>query len=137
MGTKSQNDTMARVKIHLEYVLNVTSKDILWDSISTPAGLEGWFADKVDSRDKLVTFRWGKDEERQANIVGIRSYSYIRFRWLDNPFSREFFELRMGVNELTNDYTLEIKDYADEDDVDDIEDIWNSQIETLRRIRGF
>ena len=40
---------MERKKIHLEYLLNATSKSILWAAISTPTGLEGWFADRVQS----------------------------------------------------------------------------------------
>ena len=47
---------MERKKIHLEYLLNATSKSILWAAISTPTGLEGWFADRVQSDDKTVTF---------------------------------------------------------------------------------
>ena len=35
---------MERQKIHREYLLNATSKSILWSAISTPTGLEGWFA---------------------------------------------------------------------------------------------
>lgn len=130
---------MARKKIHLEYILDSTSKDIVWDAISTPSGLEGWFADHVESDDKMVTFFWGENDEesRQAEIAGIRTYSYIKFKWLDNPNKREYFELRMNVNELTNDFVLEIKDFSDADEVDDHEEIWDSQIETLRRIRGF
>ncbi len=128
---------MARIKLHLEYVLNVTSKDILWDAISTPVGLEDWFADKVESKDKLVTFKWGKSEERQASISAIRAYNNIRFKWLDNPNTREYFELKMSISELTNDYILEVKDFADADEIEDSEDVWNSQIETLRRIKGF
>ena len=31
---------MERKKIHLEYLLNATSKSILWTAISTPTGLE-------------------------------------------------------------------------------------------------
>mgnify|MGYP000093837339 FL=1 len=40
---------MKKEKIHLEYLLNATSKNILWGAISTPTGLEDWFADKVVS----------------------------------------------------------------------------------------
>ena len=43
---------MKKEKIHLEYLLNATSKNILWSAISTPTGLEDWFADKVVSDDK-------------------------------------------------------------------------------------
>ena len=56
---------MEREKIHLEYLLNATSKSILWTAISTPTGLEGWFADKVQSDDKIV-FSFG---ERQRNAM--------------------------------------------------------------------
>ena len=57
---------MERKKIHLEYLLNATSKSILWAAISTPTGLEGWFADRVQSDDKTVTFFWGKTEKLYA-----------------------------------------------------------------------
>ena len=60
---------MERKKIHLEYLLNATSKSILWAAISTPTGLEGWFADRVQSDDKTVTFFWGKTEKRDAEIL--------------------------------------------------------------------
>ena len=75
---------MERKKIHLEYLLNATSKSILWAAISTPTGLEGWFADRVQSDDKTVTFFWGKTEKRDAEIIAVRAYSFIRFRWLDD-----------------------------------------------------
>ena len=128
---------MERKKIHLEYLLNATSKNILWGAISTPTGLEGWFADKVLSDDKTVVFCWGKTEKRAAEIVGIRAFSYIRFHWLDNEHERECFELRMTYSELTNDFVLEITDFADEDEVDDARELWDSQVETLRRTCGF
>ncbi|MEG2613399.1 MAG: START-like domain-containing protein, partial [Alistipes sp.] len=59
---------MKREKIHLEYPLSATSKNILWAAISTPTGLEDWFADKVVSDEKNVVFHWGKTEEREAEI---------------------------------------------------------------------
>ncbi|MCD8081327.1 MAG: hypothetical protein LUF04_13295 [Bacteroides sp.] len=128
---------MKKEKIHLEYLLNATSKNIIWAAISTPSGLEDWFADKVDSRDKNVTFHWGKTEERQAEIIAIRAYSYICFRWLDEMGERYYFELKMTNNELTNDYVLEITDFAEPDEVEDLKELWDSQIDTLRRTCGF
>ena len=67
---------MKKEKIHLEYLLNATSKNILWGAISTPTGLEDWFADKVISDDKIVEFHWGKTEQRKAEIIAIRSFSF-------------------------------------------------------------
>ena len=71
---------MERKKIQLQYQLKPTSEMILWDAISTPSGLESWFADKVImTNNREVTFRWA-DEEKHAKVVGFRSFSYIRFR---------------------------------------------------------
>ncbi|MBQ8674036.1 MAG: hypothetical protein IJ511_08325 [Bacteroides sp.] len=128
---------MERQKIHLQYLLNATSRNILWSAISTPTGLEGWFADRVQSNDKEVAFFWGKNESREAEIVGMRAYSYIRFHWLDDENPREYFELKMTNSELTNDFVLEITDHADADEVDDLRGLWDSQVETLRRTCGF
>ncbi len=128
---------MKKEKIHLEYLLNATSKNIIWAAISTPSGLEDWFADRVETRDKNVTFHWGKTESRQAEIIAMRAYSYIRFRWADEAGERYYFELKMTNNELTNDYVLEITDYAEPDEVEDQKELWDSQVDTLRRACGF
>ena len=128
---------MGRKKIHLEYLLNATSKTILWTAISTPSGLESWFADKVVSDNKHMTFCWGKTEKREAEIMGVRAFAFIRFHWLDDDTAHEYFELRMTNSELTNDFVLEVTDFANEEDVDDACGLWDSQIETLRRTCGF
>jgi len=128
---------MNREKIHLEYLLNATSRNIIWSSISTPTGLEDWFADNVVSNDKVVSFYWGKTAKREAEIIAIRAYSFIRFRWLDDENEREYFELKMTNNELTGDYVLEITDFAESDEISDQKELWDSQIDTLRRSCGF
>ena len=121
----------------MQYSLNATSKTLLWNAISTPSGLEGWFADRVQSDDKTVTFYWGKTESRSAIIIAVRAYSFIRFRWTDAENGRDYFEIKMTNSELTNDFTLEITDFADTDEADDTRELWNSQVETLRRKCGF
>ncbi len=128
---------MERQKIHLEYLLNATSRSILWAAISTPTGLEDWFADRVQSDDKTVTFFWGKTERRDAEIIGVRAFSFIRFHWLDSENPRDYFELKMTNNELTNDFVLEITDFADDGEVSDLQGLWDSQVETMRRTYGF
>ena len=112
-------------------------KNILWSAISTPTGLEDWFADKVISDDKIVEFHWGKTELRKAEITAIRSFSFIRFRWLDDENERDYFEIKMTYNELTSDYVLEITDFAEPDEVDDMKELWESQVAKLRRTCGF
>lgn len=128
---------MKKEKIHLEYPLSATSKNILWAAISTPTGLEDWFADRVLTNDKIVDFQWGKTEQREAEITAIRAYSFIRFRWRDDESERDYFELKMNYNELTTDYVLEITDFADSDEVTDMKELWDSQVAKLRRTCGF
>ena len=135
--TLTNDKTMKREKIHMEYLLNGASKNILWASISTPSGLENWFADRVFSNDKIVEFHWGKVETRIAEITAIRAYSYIRFRWLDDENTRDYFEIKMNHNELTSDFVLEITDFAESDEVDDMEELWDSQVNKLKRTCGF
>ncbi|MDR1004104.1 MAG: hypothetical protein LBL97_03745 [Prevotellaceae bacterium] len=128
---------MDKSMLQREYVLNATSKSILWTAISTPIGLEGWFADRVLANGKMLTFCWGKAERREAEILASRVQSYIRFRWLDSSSEREYFELRMLCSELTNDVVLEVIDFAPSSEVDDLSELWDTQVETLRRTCGF
>ena len=128
---------MERQKVHLEYPLNATSKSILWSAISTPSGLEGWFADWVENKEEEFIFYWGKSENRSAELLSQRPFSYIRFRWLDSEFEQEYVELKMNYSELTNDYVLEIIDFTFAGEEDDLQELWDSQVDTLRRTCGF
>ena len=127
---------MGKVKIKMEYMLKAGSSSIVWSIISTPSGLETWFADKVTSKDKQYTFRWGKTEVREAELINSRSNSFVRFHWLDDEERKSYFELRMLYNELTEDLILEITDWAEPDEIEDIKDLWDSDIEKLRRVSG-
>lgn len=127
---------MKKEKIHIEYLLNAASKNIIWGAISTPSGLENWFADKIKAQDKIFTFTWGKTETRQAELINIRVYSFIRFHWLDDDDPKAYFEIKMNYNELTGEYILEITDFVDADETEDQIGLWNSEIETLRRTCG-
>lgn len=122
-------------KIQIEYTLNPASGSILWGAISTPSGLERWFADYVDRNDKTYLFRWGKTELREAELVNSRTESFIRFHWVDEE-PRTYFELKIHHNELTNDHSIEVTDFADEGEEDDVKNLWDSQIESLRRVCG-
>ncbi|MBR6286865.1 MAG: hypothetical protein IKR18_07770 [Bacteroidaceae bacterium] len=129
---------MAKEKIKIDYMLNSVSGNIVWNSISTPSGMENWFADEVKVNDKIYTFRWGNDEIRQATVTGIRNGSFIRFKWLDEAESnpKAYFELKMSYNELTKDYVLEIVDFAEPDERQEQIELWDMQINTLKRVCG-
>ena len=127
---------MQKEKIRLEYMLKAGSANIVWNIISTPSGLETWFADKVENQDKIFTFRWGKTESRQAEIMNYRTNSFIRFHWLDDENQKSYFEIRIVYNELTEDLMLEITDWAEPSEIDDLKDLWDSDIEKMKRVSG-
>ena len=83
----------------------------------------------------MFSFRWGKTEERTAELINSRTDSFVRFHWTDEE-PRTFFELKIYYIELTNDHTLEITDFAEEGEEDDLTNLWDSQIEELRRVCG-
>ena len=127
---------MGKEKVKMEYMLKAGSGNIIWSIISTPSGLETWFADKVTAKDKKFTFQWGQTEVREAEMINCRSNSFIRFHWLDDEERKSFFELRIVYNELTEDLTLEVTDWAYPDEMDDVRDLWDSEIEKLKRVSG-
>ena len=127
---------MSKERIKMEYMLKAGSGNIIWSIISSPSGLETWFADKVSVDDKIYTFRWGKTETRQAEVIHIRTNNFIRFHWLDDDDRKSFFELKIVYNELTEDLMLEVTDMAEADETEDLKDLWDSDIEKLKRVSG-
>ena len=124
-----------KTKIQIEYALNPASGNILWATISTPSGLQRWFADRVTRDGKIFTFQWGKTELRQAELINSRQDLFVRFRWRDER-DRSYFELKIVYNELTQDHILEVTDFAEPGEEEDVVNLWNSQIETMRRVCG-
>ena len=127
---------MGKEKIHMEYMLKAGSGNIVWSIIGTPSGLETWVADKVTVQDKIFTFHWGKTEQREAEMTHMRTNNFIRFHWLDDEDKKSYFELRLSQNELTDDLMLEVIDWAESDEVEDLQDLWDSQIEKMKRVSG-
>ena len=125
---------MSKEKIFLEYPMK-GSAVMIWRYIGTTAGLSPWFADKVECIDRTYNFYWGKTEKKVAHLISQRNGVYVKFRW-DDESPNTFFEMRISYNELTRENTLEIIDFADKDDIEDQKELWNSQIENLRRQSG-
>ena len=122
-------------KIHLEYPLNGNSRNIVWNFIGTTGGLEAWMADKIVEREDVSVFCWGKDEVREAELLGRREGVYIRYHWLDEG-PKTYFELRINVSELTKAHVLEITEVSRNEDEGDLIQMWESQMEELRRVAG-
>lgn len=144
---KSMNTTttitafnMGKTKINLEYELRSNTANIIWNIISTDAGLAKWIADEVQADGETITFTWGNPdghhEKRSAHILQKTKNDLIRLQWNDEQDPEAFLEIKMSKSDLTNAYHLCIIDFAWEEDVDSLRDIWEQNFEELHRNTG-
>ncbi|MEO7265739.1 MAG: START-like domain-containing protein [Ferruginibacter sp.] len=117
-----------KVLYTLEYPVRC-SPGILYDFLSTPAGLQEWFADQVDERDGVFTFGWNGTED-QADLLDKEADKFIRFHWT-HAAKDEYFEFKIEKSEVTNQTILIIKDFADKKDIKDQSRLWEYQVKDL------
>ena len=108
----------------LEYPVRC-SASILYEFLSTPAGLQEWFADKVDERDDVFSFSWNGPADR-AEVMEKEEDKYIKFHWSHAP-KEEYFEFRIEKSEVTNLTILVIKDFAEKAEIKDQSQHWAYQ----------
>lgn len=120
-------------KLELEYIIN-GSKSALFKRLSTASGLSEWFADNVDVNDNIYTFTWDKSEQSAELLENVNN-SRIKFRWEDDD-EDYYFQFLIRQDELTLTMALIIIDFAEEEEKDDIIDLWNKQVEELKRGLG-
>ncbi|HEV8286591.1 MAG TPA: START-like domain-containing protein [Chitinophagaceae bacterium] len=119
---------MSKQLYTLEYPVRC-SPSILYEFLSTPAGLQEWFADKVDERDNVFYFSWNGSSQR-AEVLESQEEKFIRFHWLDAP-KEEFFEFSIEKSEITNQTILVVKDFAEKKEMKDQSMLWNYQVKDL------
>ncbi|MCF6279372.1 MAG: START-like domain-containing protein [Flavobacteriaceae bacterium] len=122
-----------KIKFEIEFPIQASPK-MLYQYFATPSGLSEWFADNVNSRGEMFTFIWDGAEEI-AKMLTKKRDSKIRFRWEENE-DDTYFEFRIQVDALTNDVSLMITDFADEDEVEDSKMFWENQISELKHTIG-
>lgn len=110
------------------------SPTILYEFLSTPVGLQEWFADKVDQRDETFYFTWNGATDT-AEMVAHADNDFVMYRW-DYYDAEEFFEFRIEQSSITNETILRITDFADKADLKDQEALWNSQVNDLKHRIG-
>ncbi len=110
------------------------SPNILYEFLSTPVGLQEWFADKVDQRDSVYYFTWNGSTDTAQLLEHVEN-EFIRYRW-DHYASDEFFEFSIEQSPVTNETILRITDFADKGDIKDQERLWSSQVHDLKHRIG-
>lgn len=119
---------MSKQLYTLEYPVRC-SPSILYEFLSTPAGLQEWFADKVDERDNVFFFSWNGSSQK-AEVLESQEEKFIRFHWLDAP-KDEYFEFSIEKSEITNQTILVVKDFAEKKEVKDQSMLWDYQVKDL------
>ena len=117
-----------KVLYTLEYPVRC-SPGILYEFLSTPAGLQEWFAEKVDEHDGEFTFGWNGTEDK-ASVIEKEEGKFIRFHW-DHQQKDEYFECLIEKSEVTNQTILVIKDFADKKEIKDQSQLWEYQVKDL------
>jgi len=116
-----------KVKFTLEYPVRC-SPGILYEFLSSPAGLQEWFAEKVDEQDGLYSFSWnGSAEEAE---VESEEGKFIRYHWVNSP-KDEYFEFNIDKSEVTNLTILTIIDFAEKKEIKDQSQLWETQVKDL------
>ncbi|MEN9336509.1 MAG: hypothetical protein RLZZ500_1496 [Bacteroidota bacterium] len=125
-----------KVRYEIEFPIN-SSPQLLYQYISTPSGLQEWFANNVNSRGEFFTFQWD-DTEENARLASKKTGEKVRFKWVDDnkKDTEYFFELRILEDEITKDVSLMVIDFAEEDEVDESKQLWENQISDLKHVIG-
>lgn len=125
-----------KIKYELEFPIH-SSPQLLYQYIVTPSGLSEWFADNVNSRGEFYTFIWD-DSEENAKLASKKSGEKVKFKWLDdnNKETEYFFELKIQVDEITNDVSLIVTDFSEEDELPENKLLWESLVSDLKHVIG-
>lgn len=121
-------------KIELEFPINASPK-VLFYRLSTAGGLSEWFADDVNLEGDIFTFIWDGNEQK-AQLLSKKDGKAARFHWIDDDYEDSYFEFKISQDDLTGDVSLVITDCVDQAEVEDQTELWEKQVEVLKRNLG-
>jgi uncharacterized protein YndB with AHSA1/START domain len=116
-------------KFTLEFKVRC-SPTILFEFLSTPSGLQEWFADKVDVWEDIWSFTWSGGVPEKATVLEEDHDEFIRYRWTTMD-KAEYFEFRIAKTEISNQTILVITDFAEKNDIKDQTQLWEYQVKEL------
>ena len=124
----------AKIKYEMEFPIHA-SPSLLFQYISTPSGMQEWYADNVNSRGEFFTFIWEGSEEK-AKLVSKNKGQSIRFQWLDDEDTDYYFEMRIQVDAITKDVSIMVTDFAEDDEIEEGKMLWENMISELKQLLG-
>lgn len=121
-------------KFEIEIVIRA-SAELLYEFLVTPSGLSEWFCDDVNIRNGIYTFIWD-GQMQQARLLKTIEEQLVRFQWVEKT-DGSYFEFRIQKDDLTNDISLMITDFAtDKGEQESAKLLWQSQIDKLLHVMG-
>jgi uncharacterized protein YndB with AHSA1/START domain len=126
----------AKQKYQIEFEIKSSPK-ILYPYLSTPSGLNEWFADKVVVNGGTFQFEWNGSAEN-AKVAGKKDNLFVRFEWLDRKedAKNNYFQFDIIQDELTSDVALVITDFSTPEDLVENKLLWANTIQNLKHIIG-
>lgn len=129
MKTKLKQINEKKQKQILEYPVR-SSTAILYNFISTSAGLQEWFADFVQVKGNDYDFTWKGMSPEKAQLVQSEDLVLVRFHWLNSP-PEEYLEFEIYKTEISNETILRITFFCLKSEFEDQKQIWEYQIKEL------
>ncbi|WP_027001867.1 START-like domain-containing protein [Hugenholtzia roseola] len=133
---------MPKYKFSAEYEIKASPR-ILYPYLSTPQGLQEWFAEEVkilDGKDgKIFEIVWD-NQSHYAKTVSQRVNQSVRYQFQsETELPRQeqaYLEFRLSYNEFTESTFLTVVDYSDMDNDDSLKQLWAGLVENLRDCVG-
>jgi hypothetical protein len=122
------------VKVEFEYLLK-TSNKILYNFLSTPDGLQEWFADHVNFKAGEYEFAWD-DESAKAKMINKKANESIKFEFTDDERLGNTLEFKINTDPLTKDLALHISDYCLKEEEKSNKQLWDFLINNLKTKLG-
>ena len=123
-----------KIKYEMEFPIQASSA-LLYQYISTPSGMQEWYADNVNSRGEFFNFIWEGSEE-VAKLISKQKGKSIRFQWMEDEGTNYYFEMRIDLDDITKDVCIMVTDFAEEDEVDEGKMLWENMISELKHLLG-
>lgn len=125
---------MAKFKYEQEFSFRASPK-VLFNYISTPGGLQRWFADKVtlDSNRNFV-FNWDGDDHI-AELTSSRLNKATRFDFIGKD-QGNYLEFKFSTSDMDGSTYFKIIDNSDNNDEDDLRIMWTELVDELKEIVG-
>ncbi|RZP14682.1 MAG: SRPBCC domain-containing protein [Flavobacteriales bacterium] len=123
-----------KTKYEMEFPIHA-SPSLLFQYISTPSGMQEWYADNVNSRGEFFTFIWEGSEEK-AKLLSKNKGQSIRFQWIDDADTDYYFEMRIQVDAITKDVSIMVTDFAEDDEIEEGKMLWENMISELKQLLG-